>query len=125
MRLLFVVPVLALALGACGKNAGDDDALAGPQMTANAIHANDVTAIDAVTGEAANIAADVDIDDSLLTDINSSDSEPAPRPRSASRPGRTDEPAPAPASNTAAPAPQPKPVTPAQPQSQPQSNSAQ
>ena len=61
MRLLMLTPALALCLAACGK--GDDSEVqnAGRQLTAEAISSNDVTAIDAVTGEAANIAADVEL----------------------------------------------------------------
>ena len=51
-----------LALAACGKNAQSDTAQnADDNLTADSIVSNDVTAIDAVTGDAANMAADVDM----------------------------------------------------------------
>jgi hypothetical protein len=88
MRLL--VPALALAfpLAACGESneaEGERDTSA---MTANAISSNDITAIDAVTGEAANMAADVQIDANLLEDENAAGNEAAgsDRPRRPARP---------------------------------------
>ena len=50
----------ALALAGCGTQGTDGNAAAEAGMTAEAITTNDVTAIDAVTGDAANMAADVD-----------------------------------------------------------------
>jgi hypothetical protein len=51
-----------LAVSACGKNAQVDNSVdSSEQMTADSIVANDVTALDAVTGAAANMAADVDV----------------------------------------------------------------
>jgi hypothetical protein len=59
------VPLLfaaALALGACGNNDQKDNTQnADENLTAENIVSNDVTAIDAVTGDAANMAADVDM----------------------------------------------------------------
>ena len=62
MRVLILAAAAALSLSACGKNdqAGntvniDED------LTAENIVANDVTAIDAVTADSANMAADVDM----------------------------------------------------------------
>jgi len=51
----------ALALAACGKNgtAEANQAFSDEDFTQSAIVANDVTAIDAATGDAANMAADV------------------------------------------------------------------
>jgi len=50
----------ALALSACGsKNAADNSAIAGDNAASQTIVTNDVTAIDAATGEAANMAPDV------------------------------------------------------------------
>ena len=50
----------ALALSACGsKNAADNSAIAEDNATSQTIVTNDVTAIDAATGEAANMAPDV------------------------------------------------------------------
>ena len=51
----------ALLAAACGgKDQADASANADTGLTAAAISSNDVTAIDAVTGEAANMAADMD-----------------------------------------------------------------
>lgn len=59
------VPLLfaaALALSACGHNDQKDNTQnADENLTAENIVSNDVTAIDAVTGDAANMAADVDM----------------------------------------------------------------
>lgn len=59
------VPLLfaaALALGACGNNDQKDNTQnVDENLTAENIVSNDVTAIDAVTGDAANMAADVDM----------------------------------------------------------------
>ena len=61
MRALLLITAV-FALSACGKNAQVDNSVdSGDQMTADSIVANDVTAIDAVTGAAANMAADVDV----------------------------------------------------------------
>jgi hypothetical protein len=62
MRALLLVAGAALALGACGKNKQSDETQnADDNLTAANIVSNDVTAIDAVTGDAANMAADVDM----------------------------------------------------------------
>ena len=60
MRALILVATAALALSGCGNHdqAATHNVDAG--MTAENIVSNDVTAIDAVTGDAANMAADVD-----------------------------------------------------------------
>ncbi|HWJ37321.1 MAG TPA: hypothetical protein VNR86_00975 [Sphingomicrobium sp.] len=59
------VPLLfaaALALSACGNNDQKDNTQnVDENLTAENIVSNDVTAIDAVTGDAANMAADVDM----------------------------------------------------------------
>lgn len=62
MRLIFFLLVpLALILSACGNNDQTDKTQNYDEnLTAENIVSNDVTAIDAVTGDAANMAADVD-----------------------------------------------------------------
>jgi hypothetical protein len=91
MRLLILFAGASLALTACGKNdqAGTSQN-AGDNLTAEKIVANDVTAIDAVTGDAANMAADVDYnaeDNGLDNAVKALESKPAPRPaRAAPRP---------------------------------------
>jgi hypothetical protein len=60
MRTLILIVGIGLAVSACGKNQAADNAVA---IDANAdaenIGSNDTTAIDAATGEDANMAADV------------------------------------------------------------------
>ena len=86
---LFLAATLMLA--ACGKNdqAGSNQNV-DEGLTAESIVSNDVTAIDAVTGDAANMAADVDLNFGNLEapEANLSTNEPAnlPRPRAAPRP---------------------------------------
>lgn len=62
MRVLILVAAVALGLSGCGKTAQtDNNQSAGENLTAESIVSNDVTAIDAATGDAANMAADVDM----------------------------------------------------------------
>ena len=104
MRALIIIAGAALALGACGNNHQShnthniDD-----NLSAEYIVSNDVTAIDAVTGDAANMAADVNYaeTENLLANTGNS-TKPAPRPsttRPTTRPSPPDEPA----TNTTAP----------------------
>ena len=61
MRALILVAGASLFLAACGdQGAADNAANAGANLAAEAIFANDTTAIDAATGDASNMAADVD-----------------------------------------------------------------
>ena len=61
MRLLILALGTSLALTACkNNNHNDTTANVDENLTAESIVSNDVTAIDAVTGDAANMAADVD-----------------------------------------------------------------
>ena len=61
MRRLILVANAALAIAACGKkNATDTAVNADQELAVQNITANDTTAIDAVTGDDANMAADVD-----------------------------------------------------------------
>ena len=61
MRRLILVASAALAIAACGKKNETDTAVnADQELAVQNITANDTTAIDAVTGDDANMAADVD-----------------------------------------------------------------
>jgi hypothetical protein len=62
MRALLLIAGAALALAGCGNNDQSDKTQnVDENLTAENIVSNDVTAIDAVTGDAANMAADVDM----------------------------------------------------------------
>jgi hypothetical protein len=115
MRLMVLVVAIALPLAACDKSGEDEGAGGGSEISAEAISSNDITAIDAVTGEAANIAADTVIDANLIADANGSGNASADgqRPR---RPGRS-----APSGGGAAPAP----ANDSAPAPEPQANSAE
>lgn len=66
MRPLVLIAIPLLALAACGdKDQADTGRNAGAGLTAANIVANDITAIDAVTADAANMAADIDYADAL------------------------------------------------------------
>lgn len=61
MRGLIIIAGASLALAACGDQSVDENAVNGSSaIAAEAIISNDTTAIDAATGDAANMAADVD-----------------------------------------------------------------
>ena len=61
MRALLLIAGTALALSGCNRSAQtDNNQVASDSLTAQNIVSDDVTAIDAVTGDAANMAADVD-----------------------------------------------------------------
>ncbi|MGH6659251.1 MAG: hypothetical protein ACREBM_06325 [Sphingomicrobium sp.] len=105
----------SLVLAACsGADQADSTANADTGLTADKIASNDVTAIDAVTGEAANMAADVDFtnlaDSRSAADGNAGNTSNTSSSRTAAptRPSPADEPAARPA-----PAPAPEPAQPA------------
>ena len=114
MRPLIVVTLAALGLAGCGGDEQANNTVNIDQaVMADDLDANDVTAIDAVTGDAANMAADVDINftNDMLARSGSNTSGGArsgpdrPRPRgSAPNPaaGNTAAPAAEPAGNTTA-----------------------
>ena len=102
MRPFILIAVTALALAACGKDPqADSGSNAGAGLTADNIVANDVTAIDAVTADAANMAADIDYAEALaeLNDSRESNAGAGNAARSSGRPTRSAGPA------TRAPAP--------------------
>ena len=97
MRLILTSAALALALAACSNNdQADNTQNIDENLSAENIVSNDVTAIDAVTGDAANMAADVDfndIDNSLDNGANAAaPARPAakPAPAKASAPPASD-----------------------------------
>jgi hypothetical protein len=103
MRLPILIATV-LALSACGKNDQAGTAQNVDEgMTAESIVSNDVTAIDAVTGDAANMAADVDMNFGNL-DEGSGVTNAAPPSKPSGRKSSSGGSAPAAESNSAAPA---------------------
>lgn len=96
MRPLVLLAIPALALAACGKdNEEEGRGNAGAGLTADAIVANDVTAIDAVTADAANMAADIDYAEALAELANNAgDSDESRASRSSRAAGPRSAPAP-------------------------------
>ena len=100
MRLVLLVIAASLALAGCGKEQATGNTSALDQaVTAEDFETNDVTAIDAATGAAANMAADVDFN--MIGNEDANDSRPAesgsPRPQRAAPQARDSAPAPQPA----------------------------
>lgn len=74
----------ALALAACGNNDQSDNTQnVDENLMAENIVSNDVTAIDAVTGDAANMAAETQIEDvtNLSNAAGNSSAFPKPKPQ--------------------------------------------
>ena len=84
MRAILFLAGAALGLAACGGNDQvENTANVDQSLSAESIVANDVTAIDAVTGDASNMAADVDINftnEQLATTDNRVGAQPTSRP---------------------------------------------
>jgi hypothetical protein len=101
MRLLILAAATALTLAACRNNdQHDNTSNIDENLTAENIVSNDVTAIDAVTGDAANMAADVnytDVDNNLGNETNAVAPSSSPK-----RPNREAGPPPKPTTNTTA-----------------------
>jgi len=93
MRLLILAAATALTLAACKNNDQHDNMMnVDENLTAENIVSNDVTAIDAVTGDAANMAANVnytETDNVIGNESNNvsaatsprANREPTPRPK--------------------------------------------
>jgi len=106
MRALIFIAVAALALNACGnKGQTDGTQNVNESLSAENIVSNDVTAIDAVTGDAANMAADVNYTDFGNGLDNAGNDAAAPaRPRKPAAKPASASPAPAENAVTTAPA---------------------
>ena len=71
MRLSLLLAGAALTLAACGsKNEAANTTNADENLAGESIVSNDVTAIDAVTGDASNMAADVNYTEPLSGEEN-------------------------------------------------------
>jgi hypothetical protein len=85
---------VALALAACGNNdQADNTQNVDENLSAENIVSNDVTAIDAVTGEAANMAAEVEMNEFDLNEMAAEANEAArtERPKVPNRPRPVEE----------------------------------
>jgi hypothetical protein len=103
MRALIMIAGV-LILAACGNNDQTDNTMnVDESLTAENIVSNDVTAIDAVTGDAANMAAEAEINDVGATspiEGNEAGTKPAAKP--AAKRSTPPRPAPAAAPSAAA-----------------------
>src|SRR5690348_18362528 len=105
MRSLILIAAAALSVSACKNNDATDNTMnVDENLTAENIVSNDVTAIDAVTGDAANMAADVDMNYGNLdqNEAGNASAPPKPKPQTDSTKGSTStsKPAPSPVQNT-------------------------
>jgi Flp pilus assembly protein TadG len=104
MRTLIILAG-ALALAACGNNDQSDNTQnVDENLTAENIVSNDVTAIDAVTGDAANMAVESDVNDlgNVSNDTGNASAFPKAKPQTDTPRGSTStsKPAPSPVENT-------------------------
>lgn len=110
MRPSVLIAISALALAACNKDEqADSGTNASAGLTAENIVTNDITAIDAVTADAANMAADINYADALA-DLSNDSGNSASRARNPARNSGGESRRPAPAERTPEPA-----ETPAEP----------
>jgi hypothetical protein len=102
MRALILVAGAALALTACrGNQQAGETANVDQTLAAGAVASNDITAIDAVTGADANMAADVNYLPEPTT--GSGGNSATASPTTTTRPGRPATGSTAPTGNAAAP----------------------
>lgn len=74
MRALLLLAIAAVAFSGCSRgNPSENNQAAAESLSAQNIVSNDVTAIDAVTGDAANMAADVDMNFGNLNQAGGTD----------------------------------------------------
>lgn len=104
MRALVLIAGAALALAACKNNDQVDNTQnVDENLSAENIVSNDVTVIDAVTGDAANMAADQDVNDIGAQNAVAPEVEPGAPPPSKLKPRpKAMTPPPKPVTNTAA-----------------------
>ena len=110
IRAFTLIAIATVSLAGCGGNdeQANNTVNIDQAVMSDALAANDVTAIDAVTGDAANMAADVDVNftnEMLATSNDSSSASPSPRSRArTATPGGAvrNEATPEPAGNAAA-----------------------
>ena len=105
--LMLIAAALALPVAACGNNDQTDNTQnVDENLSAENIVSNDVTAIDAVTGDAANMAAESDINDlgNVPNATGNASAFPKPKPETVTPKGSTStsKPAPSPVESTAA-----------------------
>ena len=104
MRALILIAGV-LVLAACGNNDQSDNTTnVDENLTAENIVSNDVTAIDAVTGDAANMAAETPLNDigNMPADQGNSNAFPKAKPETDTPQGSSSasKPAPSPVENT-------------------------
>jgi hypothetical protein len=103
--LVLIAAVLALPVAACGNNDQTDNTQnVDENLSAENIVSNDVTAIDAVTGDAANMAAESDVNDlgNVANGTGNASAFPKAKPETVTPKGSTStsKPAPSPVENT-------------------------
>jgi hypothetical protein len=87
MRALILIAAAALTLAACKNNDQVDNSQnVDENLTAENIVSNDVTAIDAVTGDASNMAAESAVNDlgNVSNDTGNTAAFPKPKPQTVS-----------------------------------------
>ena len=82
MRELIIIAAAAATLSGCGDEpSAEERAAAERNVTSEVVQTNDTTAIDAATGEAANMAADVPFIPGIENEVEGNGTAPAAQPR--------------------------------------------
>lgn len=103
MRSSILLAAALIGLAACKNNDQvDNTENVDENLSAENIVSNDVTAIDAVTGDAANMAADVELNDSNVDNAVAPDNNPSAPPSSKKAPAKAMTPPAKPVTTTAA-----------------------